>query len=69
MSRSLVAVLLALCVATILHAQGGIASAPAKFLVAPTQVVATRQAGFANAAREPRLDHHPIARQHAASAR
>jgi len=42
MSRSLVAVLLALCVATILHAQGGIASAPAKFLVAPTQVVAIR---------------------------
>jgi imidazolonepropionase-like amidohydrolase len=42
MSRSLVAVLLALSVATILHAQGGIASAPAKFLVAPTQVVAIR---------------------------
>jgi imidazolonepropionase-like amidohydrolase len=42
MSRSLVAVLLALSVATILHAQGGIASAPAKFLAAPTQVVAIR---------------------------
>ncbi len=42
MQRSLVAVLLALSVATILHAQGGIASAPAKFLVAPTQVVAIR---------------------------
>jgi len=42
MQRSLVAVLLALSVATILHAQGGIASAPAKFLAAPTQVVAIR---------------------------
>jgi imidazolonepropionase-like amidohydrolase len=42
MSRSLVAVLLALSVATILHAQAGIASAPAKFLAAPTQVVAIR---------------------------
>ena len=42
MQRSLVAVLLALSVATILHAQGGIASAPAKFLAAPTQIVAIR---------------------------
>jgi imidazolonepropionase-like amidohydrolase len=42
MPRSLVAVLLALSLATALHAQGGIASAPAKFLVTPTQVVAIR---------------------------
>jgi len=42
MPRSLTAVLLALSVATGLHAQGGIASAPAKFLVAPAQVVAIR---------------------------
>ena len=42
MPRSLVAVLFALSLATALHAQGGIASAPAKFLVTPTQVVAIR---------------------------
>jgi imidazolonepropionase-like amidohydrolase len=38
----LVALLLALSLAVALHAQGGIASAPAKFLVTPTQVVAIR---------------------------
>ena len=43
MRRPLVALLLALCfAAAIVQAQGGIASAPAKFLVAPTQVVAIR---------------------------
>src|SRR5688572_25768521 len=42
MRRPLVALLLALCLAAALHAQGGIASAPAKFLVAPAQVVAIR---------------------------
>jgi imidazolonepropionase-like amidohydrolase len=42
MRRSLIALLLALCLAPSLHGQGGIASAPAKFLVAPTQVVAIR---------------------------
>jgi hypothetical protein len=35
MRRSLIAVLVALCLAASLHGQGGIASAPAKFLVAP----------------------------------
>jgi imidazolonepropionase-like amidohydrolase len=42
MRRSLIAVLVALCLAASLHGQGGIASAPAKFLVAPAQVVAIR---------------------------
>jgi imidazolonepropionase-like amidohydrolase len=42
MRRFLFAVLSALSLAAALHAQGGIASAPAKFLVAPTQVVAIR---------------------------
>ena len=42
MRRPLAAVLLALSLATALHAQGGIASAPAKFLVAPSQIVAIR---------------------------
>jgi imidazolonepropionase-like amidohydrolase len=42
MRRSLIAVLVALCLAATLHGQGGIASAPAKFLVAPAQVVAIR---------------------------
>ena len=40
--RTAVALLLALSLAAIVHAQGGIASAPAKFLVAPAQVVAIR---------------------------
>jgi imidazolonepropionase-like amidohydrolase len=40
--RTLVAAILALCVAVVVHAQGGIASAPAKYLVSPTQVVAIR---------------------------
>src|SRR5512134_2230880 len=40
--RTAVAALLALGLAAIVHAQGGIASAPAKFLVASTQVVAIR---------------------------
>ena len=42
MRRSLVALLAALCVGAVVHGQGGIASAPAKFLIAPTQVVAIR---------------------------
>ena len=42
MSRALIAALLALSLGAIIHAQGGIASARAKFLVAPTQVVAIR---------------------------
>jgi len=42
MRRSLVALLAALCVGAVVHGQGGIASAPAKFLAAPTQVVAVR---------------------------
>jgi imidazolonepropionase-like amidohydrolase len=42
MQKPLVAVLLALSLAASLHGQGGIASAPAKFLVAPAQVVAIR---------------------------
>jgi imidazolonepropionase-like amidohydrolase len=42
MRRSLVALLAALCVGAVVYGQGGIASAPAKFLVAPTQVVAIR---------------------------
>ena len=40
--RTLVAALLAMCLAAVVHGQGGIASAPAKFLVPPTQVVAIR---------------------------
>lgn len=40
--RTAVAALLALSLAAVVHGQGGIASAPAKFLVAPTQVVAIR---------------------------
>ena len=40
--RTLVATTLALGLAAVVHGQGGIASAPAKFLVAPTQVVAIR---------------------------
>ena len=42
MMRTLLAPLLALSVAAVVHGQGGIASAPAKFLVAPAQVVAIR---------------------------
>jgi imidazolonepropionase-like amidohydrolase len=42
MRRPLVALLLALSLAAIVHAQGGIASAPAKFLVASSQVIAIR---------------------------
>jgi imidazolonepropionase-like amidohydrolase len=42
MRRCLVGLLVALSLATVAHGQGGIASAPAKFLVAPTQVVAIR---------------------------
>jgi imidazolonepropionase-like amidohydrolase len=42
MMRNLLVVLLTLILAGIVHGQGGIASAPAKFLVAPTQVVAIR---------------------------
>jgi imidazolonepropionase-like amidohydrolase len=40
--RTLIASLLALCLAAVVHGQGGVASAPAKFLVAPTQDVAIR---------------------------
>jgi imidazolonepropionase-like amidohydrolase len=42
MRRPLIALLLALSLVAALHGQGGIASAPAKFLVAPAQVVAIR---------------------------
>jgi imidazolonepropionase-like amidohydrolase len=42
MRRSLVALLATLSFGGVVHGQGGIASAPAKFLVAPTQVVAIR---------------------------
>ena len=42
MRKGLIALLLALGLAASLHGQGGIASAPAKFLVAPTQVIAIR---------------------------
>lgn len=42
MRNSLIALLLGLCLAAAVHGQGGIASAPAKFLVASTQVVAIR---------------------------
>src|SRR5215203_2958469 len=42
MRRPLTALLLALSLVAALHGQGGIASAPAKFLVAPAQVVAIR---------------------------
>src|SRR4030095_12703612 len=42
MRRLLAGLLLALSLAAIVHAQGGIASAPAKFLVPSTQVVAIR---------------------------
>ena len=41
--RTFVASFVALCLAAVVvHGQGGIASAPAKFLVAPAQVVAIR---------------------------
>jgi imidazolonepropionase-like amidohydrolase len=40
--KTLIASLLALCLAAVVHGQGGVASAPAKFLVAPTQDVAIR---------------------------
>src|SRR5512134_1302891 len=40
--RTAVAALLALGLAAVVHGQGGIASAPAKFLVPSTQVVAIR---------------------------
>ena len=40
--RTVVAAVLALCLAVVVHGQGGIASAPAKFLVSSTQVVALR---------------------------
>jgi imidazolonepropionase-like amidohydrolase len=46
MRSPLVALFVALGLAASLHGQGGIASAPAKFLVAPTQVVAIRAGRF-----------------------
>jgi imidazolonepropionase-like amidohydrolase len=42
MRQGLVAVCVAFSLAALVHAQGGIASAPAKFLAAPAQVVAIR---------------------------
>jgi len=42
MRKSLIAAFVTLCLAAWLHGQGGIASAPAKFLVSSTQVVAIR---------------------------
>jgi imidazolonepropionase-like amidohydrolase len=42
MKRTTLASLVASSLAAVVHGQGGIASAPAKFLVAPTQVVAIR---------------------------